>query len=93
MSADLQKADFLSTEARPRALPLGEEVHGVLLQREWNAETHTRYAGPARLSVSNYLIVEAQLVRHLARAHLQLVIAQAHRAQERVPARIILKIR
>ena len=37
-------------------------------------------------------MVEAQLVRHLAGAHLQLVVAQAHRAQERVPARVAMEI-
>jgi hypothetical protein len=42
--------------------------------------------------VRNYLIAEARLVRHLAGAHLQLVVAQAHRVQERIPARVILKI-
>ena len=47
----------------------------------------------ARLSVSNYFIVEPRLVRHLSGAHLQLVVGQAHRAQERVPPRVILNIR
>ena len=58
-----------------------------------NTEAHTHYAGTASLSVSNCLIVEARLVRHLAGAQFQLVVGQAHRAQERAPARVACEVR
>jgi hypothetical protein len=64
----------------------------IRLRHEDQACRVRPWAGPASLSESNYLIVEAQLVRHLAGAHLQLVVGQTHRVQESIPARVILKI-
>ena len=68
------------------------ELTLVSLHRVAGSVDHSGADQPTLLA-NDYLIVEAQLVRHLAGADFQLIVGQAHRAQERVPARIIVKIR